>query len=55
MLSGYDGMMQRQATIPVPDRADLAEAGERIVKMYQDWGKLDKAAEWRRILVQSPT
>jgi tetratricopeptide (TPR) repeat protein len=50
LLSGYDGMMQRRATIPVPDHVDLAEAGERIVKMNQDWGKLDKAAEWQQKL-----
>jgi hypothetical protein len=55
LLSGYNGMVQRQASIPVPDRVDLSEAGARIVRMYQAWGQLDKAADWRRILVQPPT
>ena len=48
LLSGYDGMVQREATIAVPDRVDLVEAGERIVALYQEWGKLEKAAEWRQ-------
>ena len=55
LLSGYNGMVQRQATIPVPDRVDLSEAGARIVSMYRAWGQLDKAADWQRKLVQPPT
>jgi hypothetical protein len=54
LLSGYDGMVQRKATMAVPDRGDLAESGARIIKMYQDWGQLEKAADWRRKLVQPP-
>ena len=50
LLSGYDGMVQREAAIAAPDRADLADAGERIVALYQEWGKLEKAAEWRQKL-----
>jgi hypothetical protein len=26
------------------------QAGEWIVQLYQDWGKPDKAAEWRQKL-----
>jgi eukaryotic-like serine/threonine-protein kinase len=55
LLSGYDGMKQREGTIPVPDRGDLAEAGNRIVTLYRAWGQLDKAADWQRKLVQPPT
>ena len=47
LLSGYDGMMQRQATIPASSRTSVEQAGQGIVNFYQDWGKPDKAAEWR--------
>jgi hypothetical protein len=50
VLSGYDGMKQRESTIPAPERADLADAGGRIVALYQGWGKPDKAAEWQQKL-----
>jgi hypothetical protein len=28
-------------------RYRVAEAGQRIVRLYAAWGKADKAAEWR--------
>jgi hypothetical protein len=40
-------MLQRQATIPADHQSDLQRAAEWIVQLYQDWGKPDKAAEWR--------
>jgi serine/threonine protein kinase/tetratricopeptide (TPR) repeat protein len=50
ILQGYEGMEARQAKIPAPSQRRLAEAGERVVKLYEAWGKKDKAAEWRRKL-----
>jgi hypothetical protein len=50
LLSGYQGMLQREATIPASERIELERAGEWIVQLYQDWGKPDKAAEWREKL-----
>ena len=50
LLSGYAGMVQRKATIPAPSRFKLEQAGKWIVQLYQDWGKPDKAAEWRQKL-----
>jgi serine/threonine protein kinase/tetratricopeptide (TPR) repeat protein len=50
VISGYGGMVERAATIAAGDRGDLTDAGRRIVAMYQDWGKLDKAAEWQQKL-----
>jgi tetratricopeptide (TPR) repeat protein len=49
LLAGYQGMLQRQATIPADHRSDLQRAAEWIVQLYQDWGKPDKAAEWRGV------
>jgi tetratricopeptide (TPR) repeat protein/predicted Ser/Thr protein kinase len=54
MLSGYQGLVERESTIPAVDRRNnIAEAGERIVRLYEDWGQGEKAAEWRRRLQPS--
>lgn len=47
LVAGYEEMMQRQATMTAADRANLRDAGERIVQLYQHWGKPEQAAEWR--------
>jgi eukaryotic-like serine/threonine-protein kinase len=48
LLSSYEGMIQRESTMSADDRSNLADAGNRIVKLYQSRGKSDKAAEWRQ-------
>jgi tetratricopeptide (TPR) repeat protein len=50
LISGYGGVMQREAAIPLKDRLVLSQAGERIVQLYEDWEKPQKAAEWRERL-----
>ena len=50
LIAGYEGMIQRQATIVEADRAVLDEAARRIVKLYQDWGMPDKAGTWTQKL-----
>ena len=47
ILSGYEGMKAREAKIPPPGKPRLTEAAERVIQLYEDWGKTDKAAEWR--------
>ncbi len=47
ILAGYEGMKAREAKIPVPSKPRLTEAADRIVQLYETWGKKDKAAEWR--------
>jgi len=42
--------MQREAAIPLQDRRVLSEVGERIVHLYENWEKPDKASEWRERL-----
>jgi hypothetical protein len=44
---GYDGLKQRAAAIPPQARPRLAEAAERLVKLYEAWGKPDEAARRR--------
>jgi tetratricopeptide (TPR) repeat protein len=49
-VSGYEGMLQREATIPAASRFKLRQAGEWIIQMYQHWGKPEKAAMWKQKL-----
>ena len=53
LLTGYDGLVERQSTIPAARRTDLESAGTRLTLLYQAWGKPDKAAEWSRKLTES--
>ena len=50
LLSGYRGMLEREATIRAFERVELGQAGKWIVQLYQDWGRQQKAAEWREKL-----
>jgi hypothetical protein len=48
LLAGYEGMKQREETIPLTVRElRLTEAIERLVQLYEARGKLEKAAAWR--------
>ena len=50
IVSGYEGMKSREASIPPADRPRLAEAAARVVRLYEGWGKPEKAEDWRRKL-----
>jgi eukaryotic-like serine/threonine-protein kinase len=54
VLSGYQGMKAREAKIPAPGKPRLAEAGERVVNLYEAWGQTEKAREWRKKLRLKP-
>ena len=47
LLSGYQGTIQQEARIPENTLSEVETAGDRIVQLYQDWGKPEQAAEWR--------
>jgi len=53
LLAGYEGLIKRLPTIPVVYRFNVEYAGAWIVEMYQDWGKLEKAADWAQNLQQA--
>ena len=53
LLTGYDGLVERQSTIPAARRQELEAAGTRLTQLYQAWGKPEKAAEWSRKLAAS--
>jgi tetratricopeptide (TPR) repeat protein len=50
LLEGYQGMLARRDRMGVPGWSHLDRAREWIVQLYQDWGKPEKAAEWREKL-----
>ncbi|MGA2444523.1 MAG: serine/threonine-protein kinase [Opitutaceae bacterium] len=50
LLSGYDGLQQREETMSAWDRRFVRQALERLVQLYTDWGQPDKAAAWKRQL-----
>jgi len=47
LLAGYEGLHDREPKISVTNRFRLKEAQERLVQLYDAWGKPEKAAEWR--------
>jgi serine/threonine protein kinase/tetratricopeptide (TPR) repeat protein len=53
LLAGYEGMQKRQAQIPPQGKARLTEALQRLVQLYDAWGKADEAAKWRKALAPS--
>jgi tetratricopeptide (TPR) repeat protein len=50
LLSGFQGLSTREATIPAPYRLALEHAGERIARLYEEWGRPEQAADWRNRL-----
>jgi tetratricopeptide (TPR) repeat protein len=47
LQSGYQGLVQQKDTIPWESRSAVDEAGEKIVQLYRNWAKPEKAAEWK--------
>ena len=50
LRAGYEGMKQREKTIPPQGKIRLTEALERLVQLYDAMGKKDDAAKWRKEL-----
>jgi len=50
LLAGYEGMTEREAKIPPNANNSLSEALERLVQLYDAWGKKDQADAWRQRL-----
>jgi tetratricopeptide (TPR) repeat protein len=50
LLQGYEGMKRRQDKIPPEGKVRLFEAMERLVQLYDAWGKKDQADHWRKEL-----
>ena len=41
-----------EKTIPLQGKLRLLQAVERLVELYDAWGRKDQADEWRRRLVE---
>lgn len=48
LLAGYEGMKQREASLPIKDRRRLTFVLRRLVRLYGAWGKPDEASKWRK-------
>ena len=54
LLQGYEGLKAREGQIaPLNDRRCVAEAGRQIVRLYEEWGRVEEAALWRTRLLRS--
>ena len=55
IVSGYEGMKAREARISMEYKYRLTEAGEGAFRLYEDWGKPEKADEWRARVAKPST
>jgi serine/threonine protein kinase/tetratricopeptide (TPR) repeat protein len=47
IVAGYEGMKAREGRIGAWDRSRVREAAERIVRLYEGWGRPDQAMAWK--------
>ena len=47
VLAGYEGLKRREGRLPTVGRTHLPDAAERIIRLYEAWGKPDKATAWK--------
>jgi serine/threonine protein kinase len=47
VVQGYEGLKARAAKIPAPDKPRLREAADRLVRLYESWGKPEQVAAWK--------
>jgi hypothetical protein len=53
LLKAYEGLAQREPLIPPFFKGHVTSAIERIVELFDAWGKKDKADEWRKKLEEA--
>ncbi len=54
LVQGYEGLKIREAMIrPINKARALREAAERVVWLYEAWGKPEQAAAWRAKLAET--
>lgn len=52
LLSGYDGLKQREASLPASGRACLRNSVGRLVQLYEATGQADQVEEWSKKLTE---
>jgi serine/threonine protein kinase len=50
LLAGYEGMKERESTMPPQGKSRLFEGLERLVQFYEALEKTDESAKWRKEL-----
>jgi hypothetical protein len=50
LLSGQQGLEQRLSRMPADQKQWVRFSADQMVDLYSSWGKLDEAAQWRRML-----
>ena len=53
LLSGYEGMKQREDKIPQQGKPRVRESVQRLVQLYEATDRLEQAAEWRKKLAET--
>ena len=53
LLAGYQGMKEREATMPQPSKVRLIASLKWVVQLYEATGNEDKAKEWREKLTET--
>jgi hypothetical protein len=48
LLAGYEGMKQREKTIPAADQVHLREALDRLIQLSTATNKPDAVNRWRK-------
>lgn len=48
LISAYAGLHDRQARIPAANKSRLERTVERLIRLYEETGRSDKAAEWKQ-------
>jgi tetratricopeptide (TPR) repeat protein len=52
LISGYEGMKQRENKISADFKLRVKESLQRIVQLYEATGQSEKAAEWKKTLTE---
>jgi hypothetical protein len=47
IVQGYEGMKARESRIPAFGKFLLHEGAERVVRLYEAWGKPEEATAWK--------
>jgi hypothetical protein len=47
VVQGYEGLKARAAKLPPPGKIRLPEAAERVIRLYEAWGRPDEAVGWK--------
>jgi tetratricopeptide (TPR) repeat protein len=55
LLQGYEGLKQRETTVPPEQRERLTEAAGRLVRLYEATSQPEKARIWREKLAAPST